>query len=79
MSKCVVSINNTDLVLDTDKGLQVMQLLADSERYETSWRSREDGGTTKHVYPIDEGFVSVQLMSEVNYKMYRLAGKPENR
>lgn len=76
MAKCVVDFAHSNYVLDADKAVELLKLLDTAEVYQSNWRSREDGGPTKHIYDA-ERMCSLELISDTKYKMYKLAGKPE--
>lgn len=78
MSKCVVSVGYKNFVVDSDKGVQLLELLGDAEVYEDKWRS-ETKENTHHIYPNDDsGLVSLRLLPQGFYNMAKLAGKPNN-
>ena len=76
MAKCVIDFGHSNFVLDADKAVKLMELLSDAEVFQRRWRAMEDGGSTKHVYAA-ERVCTAELLSEANYRMYKLAGKPE--
>lgn len=76
MAKCVVDFGHSNYVLDADKAVQLMELLAGAEVFQSRWRRDEEGGTTKHIYE-GERVCSLELLSDAKYKMYKLAGRPE--
>jgi hypothetical protein len=71
------------LVLPLDVAEKIMELAFDKgEVYEEKWNAGKDGKPsfyTTHVYEIDPSKFqyNAELMSEAQYQMYRLAGKPE--
>jgi hypothetical protein len=84
MAKCVVAIGYKNFVLDADKGVQLLDLLASAEIYEEKWHS-ETKNNTYHVFD-NEGHagssgVSMELkvLSNSFYQMAKLAGKPSNK
>jgi hypothetical protein len=84
MAKCVVAIGYKNFVLDADKGVQLLDLLADAEVYEEKWHS-ETKGNTYHVFA-NEGHTSgngvsmeLKVLSNSFYQMAKLAGKPSNK
>ncbi len=84
MTKCVVAIGYKSFVIDADKGVQLLDLLADAEIYEEKWHS-ENKNSTYHVFA-NEGYaggngVSMELkvLSNSFYQMAKLAGKPSNK
>jgi hypothetical protein len=82
MTKCVVSIGYKNFVLDAEKALGLVDLLADAEVYEEKWHS-ETKDNTYHIYP-NEGHTSaygvsmeLKMLSNKFYQMAKLAGKPK--
>lgn len=67
----------SQLVIDSTRALKVLELLEDAEVYESRWRNKEDGGSTYHIFPLDSSRLTVTGMSNNQYAMYKLAGKPE--
>ena len=76
MAKCVIDFGHSNFVLDADKALRLMELMAGAEVYQSRWAREEDGGTTKHIFDADR-VCSLELLADAKYKMYKLAGKPE--
>lgn len=79
MKKAIVQVGYTQFVLDTQKALALLELLAEAEVYEEKWRKQEDGGTTHHVYPQDtnDGIRQLKVVPTAFYHMAKMAGKPE--
>lgn len=79
MKKAIIRVGYTDFVLDTQKALALLELLAEAEIYEEKWRSQEDGGATHHVYPqdTDAGLRQLRVVPTAFYHMAKMAGKPE--
>jgi hypothetical protein len=79
MKKAIIRVGYNNFVLDTQKALALLELLADAEIYEERWRNREDGGTTYHVYPqeSDHGVRELKVVPTAFYHMAKMAGKPE--
>ena len=81
MAKCVVSIGYKNFVLESDKGVQLLDLLADAEVYEEKWNSGTKENTF-HVYANDghgsaDGIaLSFKVLPNRFYQMAKLAGKP---
>jgi predicted DNA-binding ArsR family transcriptional regulator len=80
MAKLSVQVGYRNYVLDGDKALQVLDLLQGAEMYETKWRTESEGGTSSHIYPQDAttGKVEVTYLTDEQYRMYKLAGKPQD-
>ena len=78
MAKAVLTLGGyLNFVMDVKQAAQVMEILGASEVYESKWRKEEEGGVTKHVYPLDMDKASMVLMNDDMYRMAKLAGKPE--
>lgn len=79
MKKAIIRVGYTEFVLDTQKALALLELLAEAEIYEEKWRSKEDGGATYHVYPQDtnDGLRQLKVVPTAFYHMAKMAGKPE--
>jgi hypothetical protein len=78
MSKAIVTIGFENFVVDGKDALTLLDILKSAELYEECWRKAEDGGATHHVYQQDTFGRSrrMYLLSESEYKMAKLAGKP---
>lgn len=77
MTKVILKIGYDRFVMDADKAVAVLDLLSEAETYEEKWRSKEDGGSTFHVYDnkvLEEA--TMQIMPLSRYRMAKLAGKP---
>ena len=79
MKKAIVRVGYNDFVLDTQKALALLELLAEAEIYEEKWRKAEEGGTTHHVYPqdTDASIRQLKVVPTAFYHMAKMAGKPE--
>ena len=76
--KSVVTIGYTKYVMDTQKALALLDILADAELYEDKYRTKESGGTTYHVWEQDHAeSLHLRLVPDSFYRMCKLAGKPE--
>lgn len=76
MAKCVISIGYRNFVIDSDKGVQLLDILADAEIYEEKYRGNSTP-CTYHVYSEqDNGTVSLRLLPQGFYSLAKLAGKP---
>ena len=66
-------------VLSVEKAVEIMRLLNDSEMYEQKWHSGKDGGAsfyTHHIFTPKHGDISLSLMPNGTYAMYKAAGNP---
>ena len=72
---------NTKFVMKSADALKIVEILEKADQYEEKWRKPEDGGTTYHVWPIDDvsKLPSMKIVSEALYQMAKLAGKPEEK
>lgn len=72
---------NTKFVMKSADALKIVEILEKAEQYEEKWRKNEDGGTTYHVWPIEDPskLPSMKIVSEALYQMAKLAGKPEEK
>jgi hypothetical protein len=78
MSKAIISIGYTQYVVSTADAVKLADILMGAERYEEKWRKAEDGGTTYHVWEQDELLnFGIRAIPDSVYKMYKLAGKPQ--
>jgi hypothetical protein len=76
-TKAVVTVGYTNYVLDVDKALTLLELLAEAELYEDKWQKKEDGGTTYHIFDQEQdGIRQVKVLPNAFYNMAKLAGKP---
>jgi hypothetical protein len=65
-------------VMPVDDAVAVAKALAVAEIYDTKYRSKEEGGSTHHVYAQEQqALPTVQLVSYEHYRMAKLAGPPE--
>jgi hypothetical protein len=83
MAKCVVAIGYKSFVIDADKGVQLLDLLADAEIYEEKYNGSGQA-TTYHIYANEGGNsggigVDLRLLPQSFYSISKLAGKPSNK
>jgi len=81
MSKAIVRVGFRDYAMDTDKAIQLVEMLSNTERYESKYRQGGDdkkGSYTHHIYTDDEESVAnIKIITDDHYRMAKLAGKPE--
>jgi hypothetical protein len=68
-----------EYVLPVEKAVEIMRLLSDAETYERKWHSGKDGAAsfyTHHVYSPEERSLSLSLMTNGSYAMFKAAGNP---
>jgi len=77
MKKAIVQVGWNKYVVDTQKALTLLELLADAEVYESKWIS--GGTTTHHIYPQqDQNMITeFKVIPTAFYHMAKMAGKPE--
>jgi len=82
MSKVVIEMGYRSFVMDAEQGLKVLEALSSCEIYESKYHSSvgdQPSYNTQHIYPMDSSSasLSLKLISNEAYAMYKLAGKPE--
>lgn len=80
MTKAVVRVGYTDLIMEAKDALAVLEALSTAEIYKEKWAKPENGGTTYHIYPQDASDISaryLRLLDADLYLMAKWAGKPE--
>jgi fructose 1,6-bisphosphatase len=80
MAKAIITVGYKYCVLDAQDALKVVELLTRAEIYESLCVKDSDGNytTTKHVYPQEsEDTHVIQIMNDNQYRMAKLAGKPQ--
>ena len=82
-AKIVVSFQSYGgFVLDSDKAMQIMEMLRGAERYQTKYHhnSGSDSTTTVHVWPYegDAEIVRFQYLTDSQYALAKITGKPED-
>lgn len=76
-TKATVQLGYAQYVLDIDKAITLLELLAQAEIYEEKWHKQEDGGTTYHIFDQEqEGVRQLKVLPTTFYNMAKLAGKP---
>jgi len=78
----IVTFGYTDYVVPTKDAVTFLELLANAERYEERYVSKDDKSNTSgeayhtyHVYANDST-VSAKTISDEKYRLAKLAGKP---
>lgn len=82
MAKVVISLGYRQVVVDADKAIAIATLLENAEVYDSKYHSGENGKpayNTYHIYPMtQENAFTMQMITADSYRMYKLAGKPDN-
>ena len=66
-------------VLDSDKAMQIMEMLRGAEKFKAHYKHDQNGGiTTYHVWAHDPGdsFVDFKYLTDEQYALAKVAGKP---
>ena len=78
----VMDLGYRSVVLSTEDAIRVAEILARAEAFEEKYRTKEekeksgiDTDYTYHVFPQDKQF-TMKVMSDAQYQMAKLAGKP---
>ena len=78
MSKAIISIGYTQYVVNTADAVRIADILMSAERFEDKWS--KDNGNTYHIWEQDELFkFDIKAIPDNAYRMYKLAGKPEEK
>ena len=79
MSMAMVNIGYVHLVLPTEQAVKLADILLEAEVYEQHYAKDGDDKTIKthHIYKKEDVSVEVEVISDTQYKMYKLAGKPK--
>ena len=82
MAKVVIDMGYKSYVMDAEQGVAVLNALSNCEVYQEKYHSSEGDKpsyNTHHIYPLDTNSgIQMRLISNDAYKLYKLAGKPEN-
>ena len=78
----IIDLGYRSVVLPTEDAVRVAEILAKAETFVEKYRTKEekeksgiDTDYTYHVYPQEQTF-SMKIMSDSQYQMAKLAGKP---
>lgn len=82
MAKAIIELGYRSYVVDVDKAVAFAELVSGAEIYESKWHPKTDDAAsfnTYHVYPVtqDHAF-NIKLLTDESYRLYKLAGKPED-
>ena len=64
-----------EVVMELEDAVTIIQALHKGEKYEFKYVS--GGGSTHHVYPLEPFEPTLACLTDDNYRLYKLAGKPE--
>ena len=65
----------SDFVMELEDAVKVVETLNKAEKYECKYVS--GGNSTHHVYPLEPFEPTLACLTDDNYRLYKLAGKPE--
>lgn len=65
----------TDYVLDLEDAVKVVDMLGKAEKYEMNYIPQ--GNSTYHISPLEDYAPCFTILTDDNYRLYKLAGKPE--
>jgi transposase len=72
-----VNIGYKTYIMPVDEAVALAKTISTAEIYDTKYRSKEEGGSTHHVYAQEQqNLPTVQLVSYEHYRMAKLAGHP---
>lgn len=79
MSMGVVKFGYVSLVMPTEQAVKIADILIEAEVYEQHYAKDENDKTirTHHIYKKENLEVDIEVISDTQYKMYKLAGKPK--
>ncbi len=76
MPKVIAEIPYGSFVVDAKDAMTLCEILGKAERYRNKWK---DSGSTHHIYPLEgDNNFGFKLLTNDQYQMYKLAGKPED-
>ena len=80
MAKAIVEIGYKSYVLELEQATQLLAIMADGERYQTTgygvdkvWNIWSDSSAGDH------GSVTLRVISDLDYKLGRIAGQPTQK
>ena len=79
MSMAMVKVGYVHLVLPTEQAMKLAEIMLEAEVYEQNYAKDENDKTirTHHIYKTEDVSVEIEVISDTQYKMYKLAGKPK--
>ena len=82
VGKVIVEIGYRNFVLDARDAVALAEMLGSAERYEAVWHGKTDTTEAHHTYHIytqdAPDAPTMKIISDDAYRMYKLAGKPDN-
>ena len=81
--KAIIHIGFRQFVMEPEKALSVLEAIATAERYDTKWREEDKGGTSYHIWGVEDernnhgsDVGSLRLITDNHYRLAKLAGAP---
>ena len=82
MKKAIICIDYKDYVMNTEDAIKVVSVLAEAERYESTW-VEENKAYNHYIYKakkdVREHIVGIRLISDETYRLAKLAGDPNEQ
>jgi len=76
VSKAIISFGYKKYVMSIENAITVVELMSNAERYESKYKSKDQGGTTYHIWEEDDiEPKEFQVLSDNSYRMAKMAGK----
>ena len=78
MAKVIINIGYRGYVVDAAQAIALSDILSKAERYDSKYKSKEDGGTTYHIWEQtgEDSTFDMRILTESMYRMAKLAGEP---
>ena len=74
MANVIVEIPYGSFVVNSKDAMTLCEILGKAEKYREKYQG---GNTTHHIFPM-EGAFGFRLITDDAYRLYKLAGKPED-
>ena len=82
MSKVVIQWGYRQVVVSAEQAITIAEMLSDAEIYESKYHAKTElqpSYQTFHIFPMTETeSISMRVITNEQYQMYRLAGRPHN-
>ena len=79
MSMAIIKLGYVHLVLPTEQAVKLAEIILEAEVYDYKYAKDRNNETIKthHIYKKEDVSIDVEVISDTQYKMYKLAGKPK--
>ncbi len=82
MSKVIMNWGYKQIVVDADKAVAIAEMICGAEMFESKYHSKTESSPshqTYHIYPMAHSDnLEMRVITNEQYQMYRLAGRPES-